>query len=90
LIYGGMLTTDQINYVAQALNVKNVNSKIGPKLLNMTSNAFVSNHIPQKLLEFEGKRKYDQATDVPMTAFFLTQEDTELIKADQIILIRRI
>jgi hypothetical protein len=87
LIYGGMFTTDNINHVAQPLNV---NSKIGPKLLNMTSNAFVRNRIPQKPSEFEGKRKYEQATDVPMTAFFPTQEDTELIKADQLILIRRI
>jgi hypothetical protein len=81
LFYGGMFTTDNLNHVVQPLNV---NSKIKPRSLNLTSNASVHNRVPHELSKVLGPRKYFRCSEV----YLVTREEREMIRNHQLILVK--
>jgi len=87
MIQGGMFTTDNINRTVSTLHVSKTRK---PRMMNMTSNAFVFNRIPHPIDNyFEGK-KFAKAQECPMTAFLPTKEEVSMIERDHKLLIRRI
>jgi len=87
MIQGGMFTTDNINRTVSTLHVSKTRR---PKMMNMTSNAFVFNRIPQPVDNYFKGKQFAKAQDCPMTAFLPTQDEIKLIERDHKTLIRRV
>jgi len=81
-----MFTTDNINHTIFTLHATRAK---GPKILNMTSNAFVFNRIGMKKEQFLGQRKFQKSSQCPLEAFLPTANDDEMIRNDHKILIKR-
>jgi hypothetical protein len=81
-----MFTTDNINHVTSPMHAS---SKIKARALNMTSNAFVHNRIPQPTEDLKKTPNYEKATEVPDSSFLPTEEDIRSIQRDHLVIIKR-
>jgi len=87
LFVGGTFISDNINHVEQTYHH---NSKSTASVFNMTSVAFIPNRISMPMAEFMRPPMYNNAREVPESAFLPTEFDDQLVKQDHKTVVKQI
>lgn len=85
--YSAMFSVDNINHCVKP-NIFNSTTK--PKVMNMTSAAFIPNRIPQPIDQALKEPRFKKAQDIPESAFIPSESDVNIFRRDHKVLVKRI